>query len=160
MNATFAVARVLGVLVIFAMAGTSSARAASPEPALGASVQSIVYANEDRSLTVVNRSTVEALVSFDGTTGWSTDQASIVLAPDAQGVVKVTGDGEEGGELAVSIGPNATPEPGTTQGKLLLVAHVWHARPFDPSQLVGLVLLVAFVGGALVLPIVIRRKST
>lgn len=148
---------VLAALASIALAGAGGVRAASPTPApaLGATVESRVYLADDRNLTVWNRSTVEARFDFEPSGGYTMEPASVVLEPDATATVAIVGDGDDGTHVNVVIRSTATPPPGATESVGVVVATIYHSRPFDPSEWIWRALAVAFAVAAVI--VVARR---
>lgn len=131
-------------LLVLAAAGAGSVRAA---PELGATIESVIYHAEDETLTVVNRSTVEAEFTLEAKGQWQVEPATLVLDPGEQADVAVTGAGEDGAAVYVRVASIADVPAGAQLGVLLLTARVREVRPFDwwsiaEWVLAGLVLVV------------------
>lgn len=152
---------VLASLVAIAAAGAASpsVRAKSSEPMLGATVEAIVYADEDPAVSVLNRSNVPALFSLelDGI-GWTVAASSFVLEPGMERAVPVSRIGPQEARLRVRVAATAETAPGVQRGEILLESRLLPERPFDPTSLLmaGGALLVLVVGTTSA--VVVRRR--
>lgn len=136
----------LVALAALAAAGAGGVRAG--EPALGATVEAIVYANEDPAVSILNRSNVPGLfsVSTEGF-GWSVSDQPFVLEPDEQRDVPLVGIGDAEGSLLVHVVAAETPPPGVQRGEIVLEVRLLPERPFDwRALLIGGSLFVLVVG--------------
>lgn len=117
---------------------------ATTKPTLGASVQSIVYLDKSPTLAIVNRSTIPALFTFEGSDGWKTDPTEIVLAPDERSVVEVTGTGKDGAAIVATVTASDYEVPEGQMGTALSFdTKVFHESPPDWT-------FAFVVGGALI----------
>lgn len=143
------------LLTLAALAAAGAGSAAAADDTVGATIQSRVYVTEDRTLLVHNRSTTAAVFTFESVDGWAVEPVSLTLAPDATGRATVTGDGTDGGTVAVRV-QAADPAPGMLAGEALLVARVFYERPLDLTlPLVAAFVLIA----ATVAAYVVTRSS-
>ena len=148
---------VLLVLVALAAAGAGSVSAA--EPTLGATIESRLYADEDRELAVINRSNVPAVFTFAPSGGWQLDTSAMTLAPDESASVTVTQVGRvDGAPMEVRIGAEATPAPGQQRAEIALTATLWTERPADYALLIAIAALVT-VGVTVVAASRLRRNG-
>jgi hypothetical protein len=137
------------LVIVLLLALAATARAAGDQPTIGASVQSVVYTDQSRTLTVINRSSIPALFAFSGSAGWTTDPAQLVIAPGEKATVEVRGDGEDGAAVTATVTPSDFDVPEGAMGTALTFdTRIYHEAPFDPMGLVGSGLLLV---GALVL---------
>lgn len=148
-NRTGKVVLVLLALAALVAAGAAQARGAE-QATLGATIQSKLYADEDRTLTIVSRSTVPAVFSLTAHAGWAVEPRRLTLAPEERASVTVTKTGEDGATLDVRIGSTETPPPGAQASEILLQALLYTTRPWDWSFLLigaGLIGALLVVGG-------------
>lgn len=128
------------MLAAIAAAGAAGVRAADT---LGATVEAVLYADEDRTLTVLNRSSGRAVFAFEPSGGWSVEPEVLTLTPDEQASVEVAAIGDDGAPLAVRVTGAAPVPDGAQRGELLLTSTLYTERPADPLRLVFVLALVA-----------------
>lgn len=153
MRTARAVLIVVGLVVLIGTAGSASVRAAAPE--LGASIQSVVYVTEDRTLALWNRSTTEAAFTLTPTGGWALDRDNLILAPDEHATVRIVGTGDDGASISVHVIATAPTPVGAQQSELVLTSQVFQQRPFD---LASLIVPVLFVVVAIVAALLVLRR--
>jgi hypothetical protein len=138
----------LVALVVLATAGAGSVRAA--DDTLGASVEATIYADQDRVVSVLNRSTVDARFTFEAHDGWQVTPAALVLAPQEPGEVRITQVGSRASDLLVRIDSLAPTPAGEQRADVALTSHLLLEHPFDwvPLVIGGVVLLLLTTGGA------------
>jgi hypothetical protein len=125
-------ARVIATVLVLALAGAASVRAA--DATLGATVQSKVYVNDSRALQFQNLSTVRAVFTFAPSGGWRTDPPTVTLGPTEVGSVTIVGDDADGSKIGVTV-TSADPTPqGESRTALAFTATIYHAAPFDLAQ--------------------------
>ena len=151
-----ALAALLALAALSAAGAVSvKAAAASPEPMLGASVEAAIYADEDRHLTVLNRSNVAAVFTVQtSAAGWEIGPQTLTLDPEQQAAFDISEIGLEPGTAQVRVVSVDPPVPGTQRGELLFETRLFLERPADwrPLVVAGLVLaLVAVVAAGAVL---------
>lgn len=122
--------------------------AATPEPTalpdtLGASVSAIVIADEDPSFHIVNRGAVPMTFTATAPDGWGVTPASIELVPGAEGVITLTGSGDEG--MATVYGAQTHPASGDATAIRFGSIRVMQTRPFDPTRYLPGVLVALVV---------------
>ncbi len=150
----------VAVVATIALAGSASARAASPEPdTLGAAVTRVVYL-DDGLLAVRNMSTLETTFTFESSS-WRVEPATLTLQPGEDGRVVVSGDGEDGSTVQVSMTTAGDTPDGTMKTALAFTSTVRHERPFDPWRTISSVGLsgVALIVGLTGLYMGIRRAK-
>jgi hypothetical protein len=138
---------------------------------LGASIQALLYADEERTFAVRNRSTVTANFRFEAEGDWAVEPTMLTLEPDERGSVEVTRIGTDGASLAVRVQMAGPQTAGQQRGEILLTARLFARRPFDPTSLIlPALLLVAIAVGLLLVyrsgvrlrirnPVVLTRGS-
>jgi hypothetical protein len=138
----------LALVLAAALLSVSGAAAHAASPELGATIQSRVYIDQGGTLAVWNRSTVEARFDFVPATGWLVTPAYLVLAPDQQAAVTVSGEGADAAEIVVRVTATAPPPPGASTSVLEFGSRVYLTTPLTPGLLwpwllAGAVLLLA-----------------
>jgi len=149
----------LASLVALAAAGAASVSADAGEPMLGATVEAVIYADEDPAVSVLNRSNVPAEFRFeiDGL-GWTIAEESFVLQPEEGRAVALSAIGHDEARLLVRIASPDEPAPGLQRGEILLESRLLPERPFDPLPWVLVaVLLGAIVGASVAVGRHVRR---
>jgi hypothetical protein len=131
----------------------TAAPTATPVALLGASVESHIYRNEDRFVTVQSHATVPVVFEFETTGGWAVEPTSLTLAPDELAAVEVVAAGEEPAPLVVRV--RAVDYGGAAMtNDLAFTANLLHERPVDWTlvvAVVGFVLVAATVAAFVVL---------
>jgi hypothetical protein len=143
-------------LVALAAAGATVVEARDHDT-IGATIQSRVYMEEGGAMIVWNRSTIAARFVFAPADSWAVQPGEVILEPDEQATVIVSGDGADGAELQVRVMAVASPPPGVSASEIVLTSRVFHKAPFDWAKLAGRVILVATVVMA-VLWLLVRIK--
>lgn len=151
-RATLAVA----VLLALAAGGAASVRAAGE---LGASVESHLYADEDRTLDVLNRSTVPAVFTFEAVSGWAVEPLTLTLAPDEQASVTVTEIGLDAAPLTIRVRATEPPPEGTQAGEIALEATLYTSRPLDPTVWIIAAVLAFTTAGVLAIGYHRKRRA-
>lgn len=132
----------LVVLAVLWAAGAASVSAA--DDTLGATVEAYLYANEDRTLTILNRSTTDAAFVLEPTAGWGIDPASFSLAPGEAQDVTVRAVGIDRAPLTVRVVSTSPVPEGTQQGEIVLTSMLYPERPFNwvPVVILGALFLI------------------
>lgn len=149
----------LVLLALAATAAVGAGRVQAAEPELGATIESHLYADEDRELTVTNRSSVPAIFTFSPSGGWTIDTAELTLAPAEQGAVTVTETGVDGATLDVRIGAIESPVPGAQRSEILLTALLYTQRPPDYALIIGAAVLAFLLVAAAAARRYLRRAG-
>lgn len=136
----------LVLLALAALWAAGAGRALGADPTLGATIEATLYADEDRELSILNRSTTAARFRFLPADGWAVAPDALTLAPQEQAEVTVTAIGVDGSPMAVLVQSVDPPPPGAQASELSLTARLYTERPLDLVPWVAAALLIAVVG--------------
>lgn len=131
-------------LAAFSAVG-AGAVSANEDPALGATVEAYLYADEDRVFSVINRSNVEAEFALEPSGGWVLEPTTVVLGAGEQADLQVVEVGEDAAPVEIRVVATAEPPPGVQTSELLLTSTLYLEAPFSwlPWILGGIAALLA-----------------
>lgn len=147
MKTTAKAVLVVASLVALASAGAAGVRAAGTDT-IGATVQTRVYIEDSRALSVRNSSTLTTRFTFNADGGWIVEPQTVEVEPDEVATVHVLGDGEDGASVTVTV--EAVQRDATGDHSILaFTSLVYHEAPFDLGRFVGgLIPYLAIAAGA------------
>lgn len=139
-------------VAVAALLGAAAAAHGGEPPTIGAAVQSRVYLEDGRTVTVQNRSTIPVLFTLEPAAGLTAEPVDgLLLVPDEVGVFTLAGTApRDGARLTVRVDQTAEPVPGAERTALAFGVTVTNDRPWSPPTawllLLVAVLLVGLVG--------------